>query len=884
MATDDSHDDRTRSFTVLSAGANIGHYQIVEKIGAGGMGEVYLAEDTSIKRKVALKFLPAHLCEDEDSRARFHREAEATAKLNHPNIVTIFGVSEHEGRPYFAMELVGGQTLGSLAKAENLDFERIIDLTLQICEGLAAAHESGVIHRDIKPTNIVVDEKNRLRLLDFGLAAVKGAEQLTRTGSAMGTVQYMSPEQVQGKELDHRSDLFSLGVVVYGMITGRTPFGRDNEAATLNAILHDEPEPLGRYKADVPDELQRMVSKLLEKDLSMRYQSAQGVTSDLKRMVSRSQVSVTSQGVVQRRRGPVWFVAGTGLVLVVALSYLLIQWMQVTTTGGRKMLAVLPFENLGLPEDEYFADGITEEILVNLSQLSGLGVISRSSTNKYKGSDKSLKQIGKELGVDYILMGTIRWDKSSKEERLRINPRLVQVSTDVNLWANRYTVVLNDIFAVQASVARKVAEALDITLLVTEQEAVTRRPTDDPEAYDYYLRGNQYYDATNDGLRNAEAMYRSAIEVEPGFAPAYAKLGMVHTQMYWYYYDRSPERLSAAREAVDRSMKIAPDLAEAHFALGWFYYHGDRNYGEALKQFALVAQKQPGNSDVIYATAQVQRRQGKWSSAVENFRRVVQADPRNAWRTSEFAGTLVSLREYAEAEMFFDRAIGLAPDLRFAHFQKTLMCLVRDGRTENARQVIAVALKTNERWAEITYLEIILDMVDGDYDHALEFLSTAGGSSAMIATGTAEYYLQKGDIYRHQGFAGYRHYYDSTIAVLQDQITSGADQHPHYLHIFLGKAYAGLGQKEDAIREGLLAIECLPVSEDAFVGPDLVAVLAEIYCLAGEYDLAIDQLEYLLSIPSWTSAAYVATWPEYAPLRDHPRFKALVESERSDGS
>ena len=771
-----------------------------------------------------------------------------------------------------------------MAKTESLDFDRIINLALQICEGLASAHESGVIHRDIKPNNIVVDEKNRLRLLDFGLAAVKGAEQLTRAGTTMGTVQYMSPEQVQGKAIDHRTDLFSLGVVIYELITGRTPYSRDNEAASLNAILQDEPEPIARYKSNVPEELQRIVSKLLEKDPSMRYQSAQGVASDFKLMVSRSHVSMASQMVVQKRRGPTWFFAVAALVLVIALAYFFAQWMPVATNDGKKMLAVLPFENLGLLEDEYFADGITEEILVNLSQLSGLSVISRSSTNKYKGSDKSLKQIGKELGVDYILMGTIRWDKSTKEERLRINPRLVQVSTDINLWADRYTVVLNDIFAVQASVARKVAEALDITLLVTEQEAVTRQVTDDPEAYDYYLRGNQYYDATNDGLRNAEAMYQSAIKLEPEFALAYAKLGMVHTQMYWYYHDRSPERLAAAREAVDRSIEFAPDLAEAHFALGWFYYHGDRNYEEALKQFALTAQAQPGNSDVIYATAQVQRRQGRWSSAVNNFRQVVLADPRSAWRASEFAGTLVSLREYAESEKYFDRAISLAPDLRFAHFQKTLMCLVRDGHTENARQVIAAALRTNERWTEITYLEIVLDMVDRDYDHALEFLSMAGGSSAMIATGTAEYYIQKGDIYRHQGSTDYRQYYDSAITVLLDQITSGTDPYPHYLHIFLGKAYACSGQKEDAIREGLLAVECLSVSEDAFIGPDLVAVLAEIYCLVGEYDLAVDQLEYLLSIPSWTSATYIATWPEYEPLHNHPRFRVLVENERSDGS
>ncbi len=262
---------------------------------------------------------------------------------------------------------------------------------------------------------------------------------------------------------------------------------------------------------------------------------------------------------------------------------------------------------------------------------------------------------------------------------------------------------------------------------------------------------------------------------------------------------------------------------------------------------------------------------------MDNFTLVIQADPRNAWRASELAGTLVSLREYAHAERLFDQATGLAPDLRFAYFQQALMCLVRDGHTASARQVIESALETNDRWPSLTYLEITLDMVDGKYQQALDFLSGVGRSSVMSATDTAQYYLQKGDVFRLWGKQGSRAYYDSARTVIEEQIRSVPDD--EYLHLFLGKAYAGMSRAEDAIREGKLAVELLPVSEDAFVGPDFVAGLAEIYAIVGEYDLAIDQLEYQISIPSWASIPYLRTWPEYAPLRDHPRFKALVKSE-----
>ncbi|UCC45559.1 MAG: serine/threonine protein kinase, partial [Candidatus Zixiibacteriota bacterium] len=297
-----SEDDHTRTHIVLTEGTMVSHYRIISKIGAGGMGEVYLAEDTKLDREVALKFLPPHLCQDEDCRSRFKREAQAAAKLDHPNIVTIYEVSEYQGRPYFSMQLVEGQSLRELLKGKELDFDRIVQLAIQICDGLGAAHDKNIVHRDIKPSNIVIDAYGRPKILDFGLAAIQGSEHLTKTGSTLGTVKYMSPEQVQGKEVDHRSDLFSFGVVLYETITGHSPFARDNDMATGQAILSFDPEPLAKYRSNLPDLLQSILSKLLEKDPSTRYQSAAGVISDLKRLLRSTESAIATGALARPRR------------------------------------------------------------------------------------------------------------------------------------------------------------------------------------------------------------------------------------------------------------------------------------------------------------------------------------------------------------------------------------------------------------------------------------------------------------------------------------------------------------------------------------------------------------------------------------------------------
>jgi non-specific serine/threonine protein kinase len=858
-------------------GKTISHYKILEKLGEGGMGEVYLAEDSKLNRKVALKFLPAQYSTDKDLKARFAREAQAAAALNHPNIITVHEVAEHEAKPFIAMEYVEGESLKDLIGKKDLSINEVIDISLQICDGLAVAHQAGIVHRDIKPQNILMGKDGRVRICDFGLAKAKRDVTLTQAGSTLGTIAYMSPEQAQGKEADHRSDIFSFGVVLYEMVTGQLPFKGEHDAAVIHSIVNATPEPMARYKTGVPASLQRIVEKSLKKDVATRYQSAAEVVADLKDL--QQEVRSTASIRLPRRKtlSPV-VLAGIGVLVLIAV-YAIISFLSPPgerhSVGERKMLAVLPFENLGSAEDEYFADGVTEEILTNLSKLSGLGVISRSSSMQYKESEKGIPEIGKELGVDYILEGTIRWDKSGKESRVRINPQLIQVSDDVHVWADRYDATLTDIFQVQSDIAEKVAEALDVALLEPERHTLARQPTENPEAYDSYLQGNHYFDGTEKGLRNAESMYLRAIELEPDFALAHLRLARVHVQMYWWYYDRTEQRLSAAKEAIEKAFELSPDLPEAHTELGWYYYHGHLDYDRALQEFTLARQNLPNDRRILSRIAQVQRRQGKWDEAIANFRQALKLNPRNAGAIYLLAGTLITVREYREAERLLHRAHELKPDLRWAYIQRWFLYLLWKGDTKKARGVLQEALARIDRWPMLTYLEVSLDMIDGEYEHALNLLSGPGQAYAIATTDTAEYYNLKGDVYRHIGSDLNEAYYDSARMVLERM--AAADPEDPYVHLFLGRAYANLGRKADALHEGQLAVELYPVSKDAFTATDLVGVLAEIYAIVGESDLAIDQLEYLLSIPAWVSVPYIKIWPDFAPLRNHQRFQKLLE-------
>ena len=579
----DQNGDKTRTRIVLTKGMMVSHYRIVEKIGAGGMGEVYLAEDTKLDRKVALKFLPSHLCQDDDCRARFKREARAVAKLNHPNVITIYEVSEHQGRPFFAMELVEGQSLLEMSKGKELGIDRIIELAIQICDGLGAAHDKKVVHRDIKPANIVIDAYGRPKILDFGLAAIQGGELLTKTGSTLGTIRYMSPEQVDGETADHRSDLFSLGIVLYELIAVRTPFERDSEPATLKAITMDKPEPMARFKSGVPEGLQQVVDKLLEKDKELRYQNASGVISDLKRLST-----------VLPRQDP-----------------------------KRPSIAVLPFTNMSTDaEQEFFCDGIAEDILNDLAGLDELRVVSRTSSFAFKGKTEDLRDVGRKLNAGTILEGSVR----KAGNRLRITAQLINVADGYHLWSERYDRELDDVFAIQDEIAASIVQALRVKLGPRQELDKDKAPTSSIEAYELYLRGRIFFHQSGrKGLRFAIELFSCAIEKDPGYALAYAGLSdsLSHT---FLYFDNDELNVNGAMEASKKALELNSSLAEAHASRGLAVSLGKR-YQEAEEEFKKAIELNPNLFEAYYHYARACFVQGKHEMACQLFEQAGKVKP-----------------------------------------------------------------------------------------------------------------------------------------------------------------------------------------------------------------------------------------------------------------
>ncbi len=806
------------------------------------MGEVYLAEDTSLGRKVAIKFLSSDKASDPESRQRFVHEARAQAMLSHPNIATFYEVGEDQDKVFIVMEYIEGQPLSKLAQVEKLSLPEILDLAIQVGEGLTAAHEKGITHRDIKPENVLVTTKRNAKITDFGLAKWKGASTLTQTGARMGTAYYMSPEQVEGKKVDNRTDIFSLGVVLYELLCARRPFEGDTDTAVFYDLINTHPQPLARYARHLPDKLEQIVMKCLAKRPEERYQSVADFVADLRRL-QRALTTGELEPVVQR-----------------------------------KMLAVLPFENLGLAEDEYFADGITEEIITNLAKVSGLGVISRTSSMQYKKTDKKLRQIGSELGVDYILEGTIRWSKSGNNHQVRISAQLIRVKDDTHLWAETYDRVLEQIFALQSDIAANVTKALHIALLEPERQALATKPTDNLEAYDYYLRGNDYLYRgwAEKDLRIAIQMFQKAAELDSNFALAYANLSRSHSTMYWFDHDRTGERLTLAKDAVDRALALRPDLPEAHLALGFYYYWGSLDYERALAEFAIVQKSQPNSSDLFFAIGAVQRRQGKWEEMVANLKKAAELDPRSSWKAYDVGSTLINIRRYAEAEGWFDRAISLSPDSPLPYIWNATLFLHWRGDTAKARMVLQKAsekIALSELFSEFSdwyEKKLLLQIWGVDYLRRL-----AESPLESFGSDKASSFLFKAELYSlmNQPQLAQAHF-GSASELLENKVQ--AQPEASMFHTQLGLAYAGLGRKEEAIREGKKGVELFPVSKDAFSGPDKVESLAEIYVRVGEYEAAIDQLGYLLSIPSHTSIPYLRVDPTWAPLRNHPRFQRLL--------
>ncbi|MGD2217483.1 MAG: tetratricopeptide repeat protein, partial [Gemmatimonadales bacterium] len=538
-------------------------------------------------------------------------------------------------------------------------------------------------------------------------------------------------------------------------------------------------------------------------------------------------------------------------------------------------LVVLPFENLGQPGDEYFADGVTEEISSRLSEIPELGVISRTTAIQFKGSTSTVSEIAAELDVDYVLEGSVRWERApGAPSRVRVTPQLIRVSDDTNIWTERYDAVLSEIFQVQSDIAENVALALDITLLGPQRRAIRAPPTENLEAYDYYLRGNDYYDRRfiEEEAWNAVEMYEAATELDPSFAQAYAAVARALVWLNQQFGRGSA--LTRAREAVDQALQLAPELAEAHMALGDYYYYGMLDFEQALEQYQWVQRRQPSNSDAVALIAWIQRRLGDWESSVVNAELALELDPLNTvWLIGQ-AQNYFYMRRYEEAEPYFLRAIAHAPDVPYYYRWTAWFYLAWDGTTDRAQRILEQALLRIEPGQLLLGGEsswIILHVFGDEYGPALERLSP---DAPDVDAGY--YYLARGFLSARSGDDDQaRAFYDSARVAFEARVQQGPEQFAP--HSALGLAYAGLGRTEDAISEGELAVRLVPLSRDAMTGTNRVRDLALISVMVGEYEAAIDQLDHLLSIPSEFSANLLRVDPFWDRLRSNPRFQALLE-------
>jgi TolB-like protein/tRNA A-37 threonylcarbamoyl transferase component Bud32/Flp pilus assembly protein TadD len=910
-------------------GRVVSHYRILEHLGGGGMGVVYKAEDAKLHRVVALKFLAAELTKNASAKERFLHEARAASALDHPNICTIYEVDETlEGQLYLAMAFYDGETLEERIYRGPLPPAEAIGIALQVARGLGRAHETGIIHRDIKPANIIITPRGEAKIVDFGLAKLAGQVGLTRNGSSMGTPTYMSPEQADGKTVDARTDIWSLGVVLYEMVTGKKPFLGEHLQLILQALLHTEPEPPSWIVPGIPTALERVIAGCLKKDPDERYPSCQALIAALAPLLESSQEVTLGPTPALRRAAAV--AADTALpalpatppkasrrpsgralatigILVLVLLLLVGSgvlfwrhgWRPASSTSGgtgtsadagsstvdgdgtpdRQRIVVLPFENLGPPEDAYFASGITEEITSRLAAIHGLAVISRTSALQYERARKSVKDIGRELGVEYVLEGSVRWERPpSGPSRVRVTPQLIRVADDTHLWAERYDRDGGEIFKVQSEIAEQVIAQLNVSLLQPERQFLDARPTTNLEAYQAYLRGRAHMENfapvySEEAGKEAVEGFERAVALDPRFAEAWAGLSLAESAITQGGFDPSGKALERSRTAVLRALALAPHLPDAHIAMGYYLYWGSRAYEPAIRELAIAATAKAKQGEVAEARGYIRRRQGRHQEALGEFEKAFALDPRNANLALNLGELEALLRHYEPAERYFDTAIALAPVEFVGYFQKSLCRLLWKGSVPEARAILDAAPPTDDPF--MTMAHFGLDLYERRYDQALTRLAaikttwiTEGDDSFPKATLVGQLRAARGETaLAHAAF-------EESRRLLVQQLA----EHPQdpRLHSSLGVADAGLGRREEAIREGRIGVSLSPIERDAVNGTQRVNELAQIYAMLGDGKAASEEVAVLLSHPAMISAALLDLDPIFDPVRRDPRFQKVL--------
>jgi len=862
-------------------------YEVESQVGRGGMAAVYRARTRSDGTIVAVKVLDPDLAGSVGAD-RFLREIRIASNLKHPGILPLLDSGSKGTTLCYVMPFVDGESLRDrLTRESPLPIAEAIRIALEVGDALAYAHAQGVIHRDIKPDNIMLSA-GRALVSDFGIARAidqAGTEKLTETGLAVGTPTYMSPEQWLGGKVDGRSDLYALGCMLFEMLVGEPPFTGPTPQVIM-ARHSMEPVPSMRVaRSTVSPQIEDVVRRALAKIPADRPASVAEFTAALRAAPHEATPAQMAVGVplgapapaaapivTPNRRLRLVVVAVVALALVVAGGF----WWRTRNGGGdddKTRLVVLPFRNVGAAEDEYFAEGITEEITSRLSSVHALGVIARTSARQYRNSEKDVKEIGEELRVRYVLEGSIRWNhQAGTVPGVRISVRLIKVDDGTPLWSSARDFSLAQVFAVQASVAEAVVEALELAVLEPERRRMQAQPTANLTAYDYLLRGNSYYNRSwaRSDVDSAALMYEKATEADAGFALAWAQLGKTHTWIHRLGFDETAERLSRARAAIDRAIQLDPNLPETHIAQGLYLYWGQWAYEKAIDEFSIARQLQPSNAYVYLQLGNIRRRQGLWDDAVREYEEAGKYDPRSHLIWFNIAHIKTHSRQHEQAEPYLDRVITLQPAFLDAYLLKAGVRFGGKGDVPGARRFLdsTETLIPPNTWRPLASYWLLGAM--RIYKTPEERLRIARAGEYGLDSTTV--LLARAEALRELGrTAESRATLDSAIVALEGLYvrTPRAD----WLSAALGQAYARAGRKAEALAA---AKRARTLQSDALDGPEWIVNEAMVQLIVGDTAASLTNIETAISIPSPISVHSLRYDPMWAPLRDHPRFQAII--------
>ena len=864
-------------------------HRLERELGRGGMATVFLAHDIKHGRPVALKVLNPELSASLGTE-RFEREIRLAARLQHPNILTVLDSGEipsEGGSPallWFTMPFVDGESLRQrLDREGQLPVPDALTIIREAADALACAHDHGIIHRDIKPENILLGGGHAL-ITDFGIARAIGGERLTGTGFAIGTPHYMSPEQAAGSgAVDARSDVYALGCVLYEMLAGEPPFTGPTARAIMARSLTEPHRPLREIRETIPRSVEQAVATALAKAPADRYANAAQFAAALTLSVPTPTTTASVAVPPARRQHRPGFptrplIVGLALAMILG-SVAVFRAMRTPASDGSgpQRLAVLPFENLGDSADAYFADGVTDAVRGKLSTLPGLQVTARGSSSPYRNTAKTPRQIGDELGVQYLLTGTVRWDKRADgTSRVQVSPELVQVATGASKWQVPFEASLTDVFQVQGDIAGRVARALDVALGDSTRQRLSERPTQSLAAYDAFLRG----EAASEGigaidpasLQRAIGYYERAVRLDSTFVEAWAQLSRASSQLFFAGGTRSSEAGLRARQAAERALALGPGRPEAHLALGDYYSYVANDGAQALRSAREALRLGPASADLLLAVARAEQGLGDWAEVLNHLERAHALDPRSVLVARRLGIGLLWMRRYAEARAAADRALVFAPS-NLALLNQKAMAAAGEGNLAGAQAALAAVPPEVDPAALVAWVANVYWggwMLGAEQQTLLLRIgpSAFGGARSNWALALANISYLRGDS------AGARAYADSAQRDYSERLRVAPND--GLLHVFRGLALAYAGRRGEAVAAGERGIALLPMSRDAYSGASLLHNLVRLYTVVGEHDKAVDGLEELLRVPYIISAAWLRIDPNFAPLRNNPRFQKLV--------